>query len=80
MQPVVIINYWLKLFSLRNTAKMHVIQGRMLGIQYLVLNCFFFDISLFFPRPHKQNFREFLINLKVFGSSQSYQLIMTNTN
>ena len=48
MQPVVIINYWLKMFTLRNTAKMHVVLGRMLGIQYLVLNYFFFDISLFF--------------------------------
>ena len=80
MRQAVIINYWLKMFTLRNTAKMHVILGRTLGIQYLVLNCFFFDISLFFPRPHKQNFREFLINLKVFGSSQSYRLIMTHLN
>ena len=48
MQPVVIINYWLKMFTLGNTAKLHVVLGRMLGIQYLVLNYFFFGISLFF--------------------------------
>ena len=32
MQQAVIINYWLKLFTLRNTAKKYVIQGTMLGI------------------------------------------------
>ena len=80
MRNAVIINYWLKMFTLRYAAKMRVILGRKLGIQYLVLNCFFFNISFFFPRPQKHNFREFLINLKVFGSSQSHQLIMTHPN
>ena len=32
MQQVVIINYWLKMFTLRNTGKSHIIQGKMLGI------------------------------------------------
>ena len=63
MQQAVIINYWLKTFTLKNMAKKHVILGRMLGIQYLVWNCFLFRYFTFFPRAHKQNFREFFINL-----------------
>ena len=59
---------------------MHVILDTALGTQYLVLNCFFFDIAFFFFRPHKQNFKEFLINLKVFRSSQSNQLIIIHPN
>ena len=34
----------------------------------------------FYPRAHKQNFGEFVINLKVLGSPQPYQLIMTHPN
>ena len=39
-------------------AKKDVILGRMLGIQYLVLNCFVYTLifHFFFPRAHKQNF------------------------
>ena len=50
MQQVVIINYWLKMFTLRNTAKIkkHVILGRTLSIQYLVLNCFLLWYFTFF--------------------------------
>ena len=80
MQQAVIINYWLKMFTLRNMAKKHVILGRTLGIQYLVLNCFLLWYLTFFPGAQKQNFREFFINLKVLGSSQPYQLIMTHPN
>ena len=40
MRQAVIINYWLKMITLGNTAEKHVILGRMLGIQYLVLTCF----------------------------------------
>ena len=48
MQQVVIINYWSKMFTLRNTAKKHLILGRKLGIQYLVLNSFLLRYFTFF--------------------------------
>ena len=69
MQQAVIINYWLKMFTLRNTVKKHVMLRRTLGIQYLVLNCFLLWYFTFLARAHKHNFREFFINLKVLGSS-----------
>ena len=44
----------------------------------MVLTCFLLSYFTFFcPTAHKQNFREFLINLKLLGSSQPRQLIMT---
>ena len=49
MQQAVIINYWSKMFTLRNMAKKHLIQGRTLGIQYLVLNSFLLWSFTFFP-------------------------------
>ena len=52
-------DYWLKMFTLRNTDKKHAILGRTLVIQYLVLNCFLRWYFTFFPRAQKQNFREF---------------------
>ena len=52
MQQVVIINYWSKMFTLRNTAKKHLIQGRTLGIQYLVLNSFLLWYFTFFSLKH----------------------------
>ena len=75
IRQAVNINYSLKMFTLGNMAKKHVILGRMLGIQYLILNCFFFDFSLFFPRAYKQNFREFLTNLECSGVPNLINLI-----
>ena len=48
MQQAVIINYWSKMFTLRNTAKKHLILRRKLGIQYLVLNSFLLRYFTFF--------------------------------